>query len=104
MSSAEKGSPRPRETARAIREWTEALGADNVVTDAPSLAAAESATFATRQRVVAILRPKDRSEVQACVRVANATGVPVYPVSRGRNWGYGSRVPPVSNSAVLDLS
>src|SRR5262249_18404151 len=68
-----------------------------------SLRRAETATFATRQRVPAILRPGDRREVQACLRVAGRHGVAVYPVSGGRNWGLGSRVPPLDGCALVDL-
>ena len=50
-----------------------------------------------------ILRPADRQQVQACLRVANAHRVAVYPISTGRNWGYGSRVPAADGSVLLDL-
>src|ERR1700760_348127 len=65
---------------------------------------AETATFSTRQTIPFILRPHSREEVQECLREANRTGIPVYPVSSGKNWGYGSRVPPVDHCALLDLS
>ena len=51
----------------------------------------------------AVLRPGTREEVQTCVRVANRARVPLYPISSGRNWGYGSRAP-VSDAVLLDLS
>jgi 4-cresol dehydrogenase (hydroxylating) len=65
---------------------------------------AETATFRTEQTIPLILRPRTREEVQECVRDANRAGVPVYPVSSGKNWGYGSRVPPADGCALLDLS
>lgn len=43
------------------------------------------------------------SEVRACVSVARQYGVPVYPISSGKNWGYGSRVPAMDGSVLLDL-
>lgn len=87
----------------ALEAWRAAVGGDHVITDPASLAAAETATFATSQKVPAIVRPASREEVQACVRVANRSGVAIYPVSGGRNWGYGSRVPARSGSVILDL-
>ena len=30
-------------------------------------------------------------------------GVPVYPISSGKNWGYGSRVPAADGCILLDL-
>jgi len=89
---------------KALRAWRRALGAARVVTDAGALRAATTATFRTSQRVVAILRPRSRAGVQRCLRIANRFRVPLHPVSRGRNWGYGSRVPVLDGCALLDLS
>src|ERR1700731_2033006 len=71
--------------------------------DRPSLGAAETATFSTTQSVTAILRPADTSQVQECLRIANRFRIPVYPVSTGKNWGYGSRVPVAGSNVLLDL-
>ena len=87
----------------ALEAWRQAIGADHVLVDAPARAAAETATFATSQRVPAILRPGSREDVQACLRIAHALRVPVFPVSGGRNYGYGSRVPAHTGSVLLDL-
>ena len=87
----------------AIRDWTELLGAAHVVRSGETIEAAEAATFGTSQRIPAILRPADREEVAEVLRIANRYGFPVYPVSSGKNWGYGSRVPPISGCAVVDL-
>ena len=88
---------------KAIRDWTEAIGAEYVVRDRERLQSAETATFKTGHSVPAILLPSTREEVQACVRIAARTGTPIYPVSGGKNWGYGSRVPAVGGCAILDL-
>lgn len=87
----------------ALTEWRSALGEAHVVTEPEALADAEAATFATTQRIPAILRPADTAEVQACLRIAQEYRVPVYPVSGGRNWGYGSRVPPSDGCVLLEL-
>ena len=85
-----------------LGEWEALLGAAHVVREPGALRAASTATFATHSHVHAILRPADREQVQACVRVANRTRVPIYPFSSGKNWGYGSRVP-VEDGVLLDL-
>ena len=87
----------------ALTEWREALGEDHVLTDGESLAATATTTFPTNHRIPAILRPADREQVQASLRIANRHRVPVYPISRGRNWGYGSRVPMSDGCVLLDL-
>ena len=87
---------------QALQSWTRLLGAVHVVGAPDQLAAASMTTFATGQRVQAIILPGDRAEVQESVRIANQFGVPVYPISSGRNWGYGSRVP-ARDGVLIDL-
>jgi 4-cresol dehydrogenase (hydroxylating) flavoprotein subunit len=87
----------------ALAAWRQAVGDAHVITDAEAREAAQTATFATTQRIPAILRPADTAQVQACLRIATEHRVPVYPVSGGRNWGYGSRVPPGDGSVLMDL-
>ena len=89
---------------QALEQWVAALGADHVILDTPRRQAAETATFTTTHRIPAIIRPANREEVQECLRVANRFRIPVYPVSSGKNWGYGSRVPSRDASVLLDLS
>ncbi|MGD8809497.1 MAG: FAD-binding oxidoreductase [Gammaproteobacteria bacterium] len=47
--------------------------------------------------------PASAEEVQAIVRVANEFRIPLYPISTGRNLGYGGAAPVLSGSVVLDL-
>lgn len=83
--------------------FADVVGPGNVHADAEALTRAGTATFRTTQKVVAIVRPANRAEVQACLRIARRERLPVYPVSRGKNWGLGSRVPPRDGSVLLDL-
>lgn len=92
------------EWASALSEWRDCLGPEFVVVDSPALTAAATTTFATTHTIPAILRPATRAEVQQCLRIATRHGVPVYPVSSGKNWGYGSAVPTSTQTAILDLS
>lgn len=87
-----------------LKAWQELLQPENVLTDEANIGAVQTATFATKQRVLAIIRPGDRTEVQECVRIANQYQTPIYPISRGKNWGLGSRVPVQDNCVVMDLS
>src|SRR5262245_56982322 len=86
----------------ALREWAWVIGNDHVIHDSATLDLASTATFATRPRVHAILRPASREEVQQCVRIANRLRVPIFPISSGKNWGYGSRVP-TQDGVLLEL-
>jgi 4-cresol dehydrogenase (hydroxylating) flavoprotein subunit len=89
--------------ADALDAWRKIIGAAYVMTDEGTLAQVQTATFSTTQKVLAVIQPANRSEVQACVRIANTYKVPLYPVSRGKNWGYGSQVPVRDGSVILSL-
>ena len=87
----------------ALGRWRALVGDEHVWTDEPRTAAAATATFPTRARVLAIVRPADTGQVAACVRVAHELGIPLHPVSRGASWGLGSRAP-ARDAVVLDLA
>lgn len=53
--------------------------------------------------ISAALAPKNVEEVQGIVRVANRSGIPLYPISTGKNLGYGGASPNLSGSVVVDL-
>lgn len=52
----------------------------------------------------AILAPASTEEVQALVRIANELKMPLWPVSRGKNLGYGGASPAEKGNIILDLS
>lgn len=89
---------------RAVQEWIRILGTDRVLTSGEDLKLAATATFKTTQQILATLRPGNTEELRLVLRAAAENRVPVYPVSRGGNCGYGSSVPVTSGSVVLDLS
>lgn len=89
---------------RALMAWRNILGSDYVLTDETTLSEVQTATFLTTQHVPAIIRPAHLGEVQECVRIANTYKIPIYPVSTGKNWGYGSRVPVQDGCVVMELS
>lgn len=89
--------------ATTLDAFAREVGAEHVVRGGADLEIASRTTFGEPGRVHAIVRPRDVTEVRACVRLANAHKVTLYPVSRGLNWGYGSRVPPRDCTAILDL-
>jgi 4-cresol dehydrogenase (hydroxylating) len=88
--------------AGALSEWEHTLGGSYVARQPAALEAAERATFATTASVRAILRPASRDEVASCLKIANRHQIPIYPISTGKNWGYGSRSP-VQSGVILDL-
>lgn len=89
---------------RAIEAWRALLGDEHVVLDPRALEEATQTTFATTRQVSCIVRPGSFSEVQSVLRVAHAQEIAIYPVSKGRNWGLGSRVPTADNCVLLELA
>ena len=87
----------------AIATWTECLGSEGIFTQESILNSHQTATFLTKAKVCAVLRPSSSLEVQKCVKIANQYGMPLYPFSSGKNWGYGSKVPTADGCALIDL-
>ena len=56
------------------------------------------------QSVEATFQPQSIAEVVDLVRQARLDKKPLYPVSRGYNWGYGSGSPVVDGCSLVDLS
>lgn len=57
-----------------------------------------------RYKAHAAVAPASTEEVQQIVKVANELRVPLWTVSRGKNFAYGGAAPVLSGSVVLDLS
>ena len=51
----------------------------------------------------AAVGPQSAEEVQAIVRIANEYKIPLWPISRGKNLGYGAAAPEMPGTVVLDL-
>lgn len=81
-----------------------ALGPERVLGEEDALASYRRSASGHTRHVPLAVRPASAEQVQAVVRAAGRHGVPVYPVSRGRNWGLGSRLPVIEGGVVVDLS
>src|ERR1035437_5978842 len=90
-------------SSRIIDAFARVVGPDGIESDPERLTSASTATFATTNSIVAIVRPATREQVQECVRAAHRHKIALYPVSTGKNWGYGSRVPTADATILLDL-
>jgi 4-cresol dehydrogenase (hydroxylating) len=87
----------------AIEAWRRDIGITEVIADDESLATYTQSTCATERQVVAVLSPGSLAEVQKVVATANEHRVPLYPISCGKQWGMGSRLPVKDGAAILDL-
>lgn len=90
--------------AGLLRALREVSGSEHVRDDAATLERYARSTAARSTMPVALVYPGAHDEVVALVRAAARFGVPVYPVSTGKNWGYGDACAVGHGQLVLDLS
>lgn len=96
----------PQQLAHAQRAFESALGVGKVffedldrVTYQDKFAVDDAAHHPS-----GAIAPTNVEEVRAAVRIANQYRVPLWPISRGKNLGYGGSAPVLAGSVVLDLS
>jgi 4-cresol dehydrogenase (hydroxylating) len=99
---------RPQDFAAALEQFAQVVGAPWVFTEdhdvdlykdpfSPFLGEPEE------RWASAAVAPTEVEQVQKIVRIANQHRVPLYPVSTGRNLGYGGSAPAYSGCVVVDL-
>ncbi|MFP6583804.1 MAG: FAD-binding oxidoreductase [Candidatus Hydrogenedentota bacterium] len=93
----------PAQTTNAINAWRESLGAKKVLDDALTLEKYGRTTQADAPQPSCVLYPESTEEVQAIVQIASEHGVVVYPISCGKNWGYGDACAASDGAAIIDL-
>ena len=94
--------------AEAIKQFEEAVGKEWVFTSDEDVALyrdAYSPFWGEANELVAsaAVAPDNVEQVQKVVRIANQYKIPIYPVSTGKDLGYGGSAPTYSGSVVLDL-
>jgi 4-cresol dehydrogenase (hydroxylating) len=90
-------------TEEVLEKFSVKIGKENVITDRQLLTQAELTNYPTTQNIPLILRPSSVEELKECVLIAKQYKQSIYPVSAGKNWGYGSRVPVKDNNIILEL-
>jgi len=98
----------PADFSEAIKRFEDAVGKDWVFTSDEDVALYRdpySPFLGEPEELLAsaAVAPDGVEQVQAVVRIANEYKIPIYPVSTGKNLGYGGSAPVFSGSVVLDL-
>lgn len=88
----------------ALRAWARLLGPDRVIVGDKVAQRYGRGTGPTTRTISAALLARAPEDVVAAVRVARDCRVPIYPISRGHNWGYGDANPVIDGCVILDLS
>lgn len=98
----------PAQFSAALKEFAAVVGPDWVLTSDEDLNTYRDAYSPylgepEERWASAAVAPDTAEDVQAIMRIANTYGIPIYPVSTGKNLGYGGTAPSYSGSVVLDL-
>jgi 4-cresol dehydrogenase (hydroxylating) flavoprotein subunit len=98
--------PSQSQLTAALKAFANAIGAANVFSSEQDQAdySDHYSPDESRHRPGAAVAPSSVAEVQAIVTIANQYKVPLWPISRGKNFGYGGAAPVLEGSVVLDLS
>ena len=97
-----------KDFAAAVREFEQAVGREWLFTSTEDLDLYRD-SFSTvwgttdERHASAAVAPMEVEQVQAIVRTANSYNIPLFPISTGKNFGYGGPSPNVNGSVVVDL-
>jgi 4-cresol dehydrogenase (hydroxylating) len=93
-----------QDAASALSDWRTSLP-DDCVSDAPELLDRYARTTGIRStRPLAVLFPRSTEDTVSLVRIAFRHRVPLHPISKGKNWGYGDATPPGDGQVIVDFS
>jgi len=81
--------------------FSDTIGIENVQQNTPPTLCG---TFLSKSQTALVLNPTSINQIIASLEIAKTNGVHLYPVSTGKNLGYGSSSPVKSNNIVLNLS
>jgi FAD/FMN-containing dehydrogenase len=88
----------------AIADWCNLLGAPSVLRGADVLLQYGADASGIERTILAALVIRDASSLSDVMKIAAKHKVAVYPISTGRNWGYGTSLPVRDNCVIIDLS
>lgn len=101
---AQRTAPGASEAAAtALAAMAAVVGAQHLRDDPATLGRYARSTAARSIRPLALVAPGSASEVAALARIANEHRIALYPISTGKNWGYGDACPVGAGQVLLDL-
>ena len=90
-------------TGEALSALNGLVGPEHVRTDRSSLDHYARSTAPQGTRPLAIVAPDSTDQVCQTVQIARRHGLSLYPISKGKNWGYGDACAPTEGQVILDL-
>ena len=89
----------------ALADWRQAIGDDNVLGgEQAERRYGGGLTAPARRRIIGAIKVRSTEYLAAIVRISSQHAIPLYPISTGRNWGYGGASPVRDGCAIVDLS
>lgn len=85
-----------------LADFVTLLGADHVIR-ASAAQDVYPCTSRLKRNIIGVVRPSSVEDVQEIVRLAHLRGISLYPLSTGKNWGYGAGIPDAENALIVDL-
>lgn len=96
--------PDAERRALALRAMRDVVGFEQVRDDPITLERYSRSTSARSTVPLAVVYPDSSGEVAALVKIAARHQIPVYPISTGKNWGYGDACAVTGGQLVIELS
>ncbi len=90
--------------ARTMLALRAIVGEAFALDDDATLARYACSTSGAGTRPLAVVRPADRHEVQRVVELAGRFGLSIYPLSTGKNWGYGDACAVGAGQLIVELA
>ncbi|MTW23022.1 FAD-binding oxidoreductase [Allochromatium palmeri] len=90
-------------SSAALQAWRDLLGPAQVLDSDLAWREYGADTSGLQRRLVGALRVQDAEQVAPIVAIAARYEVPLYPISTGKNWGYGTALPVRDDCVILDL-
>ena len=87
-----------------LRALHDVVGPGHVLDDDITIERYARSTASRSTRPIAVVYPGSHAEVVALVRLAAEHAIALYPVSTGRNWGYGDACAVESGQLIVELS
>lgn len=88
----------------AIDEWRAIVAPAAILQGEPLQSTYGADASGMTRHIGAALRIHDAAILPDVMRIAQRHQVPVYPISTGQNWGYGTALPARDGCVILDLS
>lgn len=87
----------------ALTAWRALLGAERVLSSSEAELRYGHGTEGFSRRIAGALKARSAAEIPTIVQIAARFQQPLYTISTGKNWGYGSAAPVLDDCVLLDL-